>query len=78
MPSVERVRAVCGALGLAFYVGPPRPATRAGPLARAAGVGREKRDQLEHAARVFAQAAALGGDPVPDGLRGAAARCGGT
>lgn len=79
VPSVERVRADCDALGLAFYVGLPRPEALARPLVRAAGVDREELNQLEQATRAFVRArAAHGGDPMPEGLREGAARRGGT
>ncbi len=61
VPSVERVRAVCDALGLAFYAGLPRLAAGAGPLAHAAGVDRQESDQLKQATRAFARAGAARG-----------------
>lgn len=66
IPSVSRLRALCDALGLEFYVGRPRrPQTGDGP-----GLAAVPLAALERMAQDLARLAAdAGGNPVPDGLR---------
>ncbi len=82
-PSPERLSRLCGALGLEYYVGPPR----SGPESEssAAGFRREGlseaqlRDLESHTRGLNRVVAAAGGDPVPEEMRReieAAARAG--
>ena len=66
LPSIERAGQICDALGLEFYVGPPRPA----PLSSgAAGILATALHDLESSARSLNRVVAeAGGDPVPDDL----------
>ena len=66
IPSVSRLRALCDALGLEFYVGQPRrPQAGDGPGLTAVPLA-----ALERTAQDLARLAAdAGGNPVPDDLR---------
>lgn len=66
IPSVSRLRALCDALGLEFYVGRPRrPQAGDGPGLTAVPLA-----ALERTAQDLARLAAdAGGNPVPDDLR---------
>lgn len=66
IPSVSRLRALCEALGLEFYVGQPRrPQTGDGP-----GLAAVPLALLERTAQDMARlAAGAGGNPIPDDLR---------
>lgn len=62
-PSADRLRALCDALGLEFYIGPPRPDTEA-PGLTASGL-RDLEASVRTLVRVVLEA---GGDPIPDDL----------
>ena len=63
-PSVERAAEICDALGLEFYVGPPRAAADAAALSPASLRALESSAQA--LIRVVAE---QGGNPIPDDLR---------
>ena len=65
-PRLSRVAEVCAALGLEFYVGPPRPGVEAGANAP---LSPDSLRELEAGARILNRVVVdAGGDPIPDDL----------
>ena len=65
VPSVERLRSLCEALGLEFYVGPPRE-----PEDNGTSLPHVSLRSLERISRALAQLTAeAGGNPIADDLR---------
>ena len=69
MPRLDRAAEICSALGLEFYVGPPRRTGMAAQDADIAGLSPVPLPDLERSTQDLVRlTAAAGGDPIPDDL----------
>ena len=69
MPRLDRAAEICSALGLEFYVGPPRRTGMAAQDADIAGLSPVPLSDLERSTQDLVRlTAAAGGDPIPDDL----------